>query len=232
LQYILVVVILFVGVVESIRHRKLTVPGAIAGGLIGFFVFIGGGFAGLAMLAAFFLFGTLATSWKRRQKALIGMAQERSGKRNLGQVLANGGVGGLLGLLVLFFPQQASTFVLMMAGAFSSAMADTLSSELGSLYGRKFYNIITFKKDKRGLDGVVSLEGTAIGVFGSAIVAAIYSTGFGWDERFLWIVFAGTVGNLVDSVLGATLERKGILHNDVVNFSNTLIAALLVWLLA
>lgn len=225
MQYILVVILLFVGVVESIRYRKLTRAGAIAGGVAGFCIFVGAGWTGIAMLAAFFLLGTLATSWKRRQKTAMGMMQERGGQRKLGQVLANGGVAGLLGLVSLFFPQHKSLFAFLMAGSFSSAMADTLSSELGSLYGKKFYNIISFKRDQKGLDGVVSLEGTLIGVLGSAVIATIYSIGFGWNTHFLWIVLVGTIGNLADSVLGATLERKQVINNDVVNFSNTLIAA-------
>ena len=113
----------------------------------------------------------------------------------------------------------------MMAAAFSSATADTLSSELGSLYGRKFYNILSFKKDTRGLDGVISVEGTLFGVIGSMLIAVVYSAGFGWGENFFLIIIAGTIGNLADSLLGALWERKRLLHNDVVNFLNTLIAA-------
>jgi uncharacterized protein (TIGR00297 family) len=232
LKYILVVILLFIGVVESIRYRKLTVPGATAGGLIGFFVFLGAGWTGLAMLAAFFLLGTLATSWKRQQKKTMGLAQEKGGQRKLGQVLANGGLGGLLGLLTLFLPQQTTLLALMMAGSFSSATADTLSSELGSIYGKRFYNILTLKIDRRGLDGVISLEGTLIGVAGSAVIAAIYCMGVGWTEHFFWIVIAGTAGNLFDSVLGATLERKQLISNDLVNFLNTALAAALLWLTA
>jgi uncharacterized protein (TIGR00297 family) len=113
-----------------------------------------------------------------------------------------------------------------MAGAFSSATADTLSSELGTVYGKKFYNILTFQKDKKGLDGVVSFEGTGIGIAGSAVMATIYCLGAGWSLAFLWIVIAGTIGNLCDSVLGATVERRQIIGNDVVNFLNTLIGAM------
>ena len=154
------------------------------------------------------------------------MAQEKGGQRRLGQVLANGGVAGLLGLLSVFFPEQKPAFALMMAGAFSSATADTLSSELGTVYGKKFYNILTFQKDKKGLDGVVSFEGTGIGIAGSAVMATIYCLGAGWSLAFLWIVIAGTIGNLCDSVLGATVERRQIIGNDVVNFLNTLIGAM------
>lgn len=227
MPYILVVILLFIGVVESIRHRKLTIAGAIAGGVIGLGIFIGAGWTGLALLALFFLFGTMATSWKRKQKSQIGMMQEHGGQRNLGQVLANGGMAGLLGFLTLFFPEQKGLFALMMACSFSSAMADTLSSELGSLYGKKFFNIITFRQDKRGLDGVVSLEGFLIGMVGSAVIAAVYCSGFGWSKLFYLIVIAGTIGNITDSLLGATLERKHAINNDVVNVVNTLVAALL-----
>jgi uncharacterized protein (TIGR00297 family) len=217
--------------IESIRYRKLTKAGALAGGLIGFLVFAGAGFTGLGMLALFFLAGTAATSWKRRQKSESGMAQEKNGRR-LGQVLANGGAGGLLGLLSLLFPEQKPLFALLMAGAFSSAIADTLSSELGTVYGKSFYNITTFHPDKKGLDGVVSLEGTCIGIAGSVLIATVYCFGYGWTNQFFWIVLAGTIGNLSDSVLGATVERRQILGNDAVNFLNTAIGAAVMLLAA
>jgi uncharacterized protein (TIGR00297 family) len=193
---------------------------------MGFLIFIAAGWTGIAFLALFFLLGTFATSWKRRQKENAGMAQEVGGLRKTGQVMANAGIGGLLGLLALFFPQEKDFLTFLMAGAFSSATADTLSSELGTVYGKKFYNILTLKKDQKGLDGVISLEGTLFGLAGSLLIAVIYSIGYGVDERFIWIAVAGTIGNLLDSVLGATLERKGVIPNDVVNFLNTLVAAL------
>ncbi|HEY1021591.1 MAG TPA: DUF92 domain-containing protein [Flavisolibacter sp.] len=226
MQYIFLVILLFIGVVESIRHRKLTKTAAIAGGLTGFCIFIGAGWTGFALLVLFFMGGTLATGWKRKQKTAIGMMQERGGQRKTGQVLANAGMAGTLGLLALLLPQQKELLALMIAATFSSAMADTLSSELGSIYGKKFYNILTFKQDQKGLDGVVSLEGTLMGLVGSILIAIVYCTGFGWDTCFFILLFAGTVGNLSDSVLGAALERKKQIGNDAVNFLNTLIAAL------
>ena len=46
----------------------------------------------------------------------------------------------------------------------------------------------------------------------------------------LIIILAAIIGNLADSVLGASLERKHYLGNDVVNFLNTLTSALVVLL--
>jgi len=39
-------------------------------------------------------------------------------------------------------------------------------------------------------------------------------------------VIAAFIGSTADSLLGATLEAKGLMDNDAVNFSNTLAGAL------
>jgi uncharacterized protein (TIGR00297 family) len=169
------------------------------------------------------------------EKRRLGLAEENKGRRTAGQVVANAGVAALLGLLAWQVPQYASLAGLMLAGSFAAATADTLSSELGNVYGRRYFNILTFRPDTRGLNGVVSLEGTLLGLAGTAVLAAAYCLGAGWGAAFGWLLVAGTAGNLMDSVLGATLERRGVLGNNAVNFTNTLTGALvagglMVWL--
>ena len=39
------------------------------------------------------------------------------------------------------------------------------------------------------------------------------------------VVVAATAGALIESALGATLEERGVVNNDVLNFINTGIAA-------
>jgi uncharacterized protein (TIGR00297 family) len=225
LQNVSVFILLCITAIVTIVLKKLDAKAAVAAVVIGFAVWLGEGYTGIALLATFFITGTLATSWKMHTKQQGGLAEQHRGQRTATQVIANGGVAAILSLVSFLSVQQQPLLLLMVASGLSSATADTLSSELGNVYGKKFYNIMNFKKDIRGLNGVVSFEGTIIGIAGSSLIALIYSAQAGFTIHFLWIIIAGTIGNLTDSVLGATLERKHILTNDVVNFLNTLTGA-------
>jgi uncharacterized protein (TIGR00297 family) len=230
-DYWLFLFILFITMVIIVKKKKLTTGATIVAAVIGCFIYSGAGFTGIAMIGLFFLLGTSATSFKMNVKEKLGAAEINRGRRTAGQVIANGGVAAIAGILAFVFTGKQELFALLAAGALSAATADTLSSELGTLYGRQFYNILSFKKDTRGENGVVSLEGTFIGIAGSAMIATVFSMGYGWDFRFYWIIVAGTIGNCVDSFLGATLERKQLLPNDAVNFINTLAGALTAFIL-
>ena len=118
----------------------------------------------------------------------------------------------------------------MMAAAFSSAAADTVSSELGMVCGKSFFRITSFRADQRGRDGVVSWEGINLGIMASLVLAIVYFAFHASMRDAVSILIAGTIGNLSDSVLGATLERKNIIGNDLVNFMNTLIASAVILL--
>ena len=225
------IVIVVGGMYYAISRQKLTIPATITGAIIAFSIFAGAGYVGFIMMTMFFLLGTLATAHKVDTKKQIGIAEANKGRRTASQVLANAGFQGLLGLFNVADAQHQSLYLLMIAAAFSSATADTLSSELGSVYGKRFYNILNFKKDLRGLNGVVSLEGTLAGIAGSCIIALLYAIAAGFGKGFIIVIIAGTAGNLFDSVLGATLERKGLLKNDGVNLLNTAFAAVVAWVL-
>ncbi|MFL5739043.1 MAG: DUF92 domain-containing protein [Flavisolibacter sp.] len=214
----------------SIKARKLTRSGALMGGLIALLLFAGTGWMGIILMALFFALAVAATAWKKEWKENRGVAEKNKGRRNAGQVLANAGLAACFGLMIVLFPSFAIQLKVMIAACFSSATADTLSSELGTVFGKKFYHILSLQKDQRGLDGVVSLEGLLIGVFGSAIIALAFGSCMHDQRFFLTVLIAGTIGNLADSVLGAALERKGKLGNNAINFINTLVAALVVLL--
>lgn len=208
--------------------KKLTPAAALTGIIIGECIYIGDGYRGLTELALFFLLGTAATSWKKNEKLTIKGNAAHQPTRNTGQVIANGGVAAILGILACLYPLHKDLYTLMLAASLASATGDTLSSELGMLYGRNHINILTGKPDERGADGVISLEGLLIGLAGSAVIAMTWRTG----KSFIIITLAGLLGNLIDSLLGALFERQGRLGNNTVNFLNTLAAALVAFFLA
>jgi uncharacterized protein (TIGR00297 family) len=224
---LIVLLVLLAGIIFSISRKKLTLPAALTGAVLGWLVYKGGGYTGLAMLTSFFILGTAATSWKKKEKMLIKGHATHQPTRTAGQVIANGGVAALAGLAVLLLPYYGPLLQVMMAASLAAAAADTLSSELGMVYGRRYYHILTWRPDEKGLDGVVSREGWLIGVAASAVIAGVYALGHGWNTRIFFILIgSGTLGNLIDSVLGAVWERKGQLSNNTVNLLNTLAAAL------
>lgn len=225
-------VFLALGAIASVLTKKLTPAASAAGASIGLLIFKGAGYPGIAMLSVFFISGSWATGWQKKHKQLMNRGEKQISGRTAGQVLANGGVAAISGALTWVFPQYAEVTKLMIAGSFAAAMADTLSSELGTVYGRRFYNILTLKADQRGLDGVISIEGTLIGVAAAAIIALIYSCCYAEWHGLMVIIIAGFAGNTIDSLLGATLERNGTIGNNDVNFLNTLFGALFCLLLS
>ncbi|CAM4375295.1 TIGR00297 family protein [Pedobacter westerhofensis] len=224
LKFIPVLLLLIAGVIFSISSKKLTVAGAFTGFVCGLLLYIGAGYLGLLMLTVFFLGGTVATSWGRRKKQVLVKPGDQV-RRTAAQVLANAGMATCIACLRIGYPEYQAVLLVMLSGTLASALSDTLSSELGMLYGKHFYNCISWKKDQCGLDGVVSIEGTLIGLAGAVVIAGMYALTEGMNMSFAVIVIAGAAGNFADSFLGATAERRGILKNDMVNFLSTLFAA-------
>lgn len=222
----LIYILLFTGAVLSVITKKLTPGGASLGLVIGLLTYLGGGYTGITLLTLFFVLSSWATGRGLNKKQALGFAEANKGCRTAGQVFANGGLAAITGALAWHFPSSAHILQLMMAGSLAAATADTISSELGTVLGRRFYNVVTFKKDKRGFDGVISLEGTLAGAGGCVMIALVYGISQGWSKELIWIIIAGITGNFIDSLLGATLERKGIVGNNTVNFMNTAAGAL------
>lgn len=230
MQDLPVLFFLIAGAYFSFYTKKLTLPAAITGFFSAMLIYFAAGYTALSLLAAFFITGTIATVWGKQAKQALQKTGDGT-QRKASQVLANSGTATLLSLMALSIPFHQPV-LLLIAASFSSATADTLSSELGMVYGKRFYNCISLKKEKRGLDGAISIEGTLIGAAGAALIALIYSLFNGFGRDFLIIIFAGIAGNYADSLFGVLLERKKLLNNDWVNFLSTVFAALTAMLLS
>jgi uncharacterized protein (TIGR00297 family) len=205
------------------KFKKLTIQGSLAAGVVGLSVYLADHYRGLLLLLVFFILSVLATSHKKALKFKLNPQSDQSGGRTAAQVFANGGVAAICALMGIADLERLPIYLVMLASSLASALADTLSSELGIVYGRRYYNAITFKKDSNGLDGVISLEGTLIGAIGAFLVGISFA---GFSVTAVLIGLAGVIGNFSDSLIGATLERKGVIGNNFVNFLNTFIAAI------
>ncbi|WP_330631751.1 DUF92 domain-containing protein [Halocatena halophila] len=209
----------------SYALETASITGMLSGVVIAFVTIVLGGFEWFAVLIAFFGGGGLVTKFRYETKRDRGLAQDNEGARGGGNVIAN----SLVALLAVlgnataeFIGLSPSVFVLAFAGAVATAMSDTLSSEIGGLYGPPRL-ITTLKPVAPGTDGGVTLQGFFAGIAGAGVIALL-SIGL-FDSvtiaGSLIVVAAGTIGMLVDSLLGATIEGAA-LGNMGVNFLATL----------
>ncbi len=207
--------------------RTVDRGGAVAGAGLGAVVYLFGGWRALLLLLVFFALGSAATRVGFARKSAAGVAEARGGRRGAGSALANGAVPA--GCAVLAATSgEPRIFLAALAAALAGAAADTVSSEIGQVWGGPPRLVTTGRVVPAGTDGAISLVGTAAGLAAAAAVAALAR----WLDllpagALVPIALVGLAATTADSFLGATLERRGLLGNDAVNFLATLTAALL-----
>jgi uncharacterized protein (TIGR00297 family) len=203
---------------------------AFAAGIpVGVLVVAGTGLRGFAVLLTFFVIGSAVSKFGYQKKAALGAAQDEGGRRGSKHAVANCSTGVLLGLVALVNPEHAGLLLLGMVASFATALGDTTSSELGSIYGKSPLLLTTFKRVPPGTEGAVSMEGTLIGV-GFALLLSVV----GWALGLIPLagVLVSTAGAFVgmsfESYLGAATKS---LDNELLNFLNTVVGAVAAMLL-
>ncbi len=170
-------------------------------------------------LILLFLLTFAATRFKRRVKQSSGLAEPRHGRR-ASQIVANLGVAGLCAAIG-FYPG--------LLAALAEATADTVSSEVGQALGGPTRLLTTLRPVSPGTDGGISLRGTTAGILAATLIVLTGAPALPSWRIAAAILASGVAGLLFDSLLGATVERRGLLGNDLVNASSSLASVLLVW---
>lgn len=229
--------VFFVLYVINLKFKWLSQSGFVFAAILGSIVLMNG--MSLWPLIVFFLMGTLSG---KLNKSDISDAKH-SKPRDAFQVLANG--GGVLVLILiqtLLCPSEnLDTFMLVSVAV---ACSDTLSSEIGMRFGKKAYNIFTWREVPKGLSGGVSISGF-FGAFIGAFAIALFD-----ENEFGFILFWGIMGSILDSVFGMLFQAKylnaGVLSdrkegnlvkgyafvtNDFINFLSNILVLILSLLL-
>jgi len=243
--------------------KLLSRSGAIATAIVGFIVFGLGGGKFLVPLLVFFATSSVLSRVGRRRKAGANATAVKGATRDAGQVLANGGVAALIALLFqplghLMSLEMPRYLLLLYLAALATVNADTWSTELGGLSTAAPRLLSNWKQVPAGTSGAI----TGLGLF-AALAGSLVITLSGWlvwrlnAAEFVVVAWAGFLGSLFDSVLGASVQAlyrdpltgqpteqprtanvshaliRGVpwVNNDVVNFLASVVGVLCAFLL-
>lgn len=205
-------------------RSALSKSGALGALIVGTLVFASGGLAWAVLLIAFFVTSSVLSHYKARTKEPLAEKFQKGHRRDLGQVLANGGWSALLALAYAFAPHPI--LFVAFAGAMATVNADTWATELGVLSKTPPRLITTGRVVPVGTSGGITLLGTFV-AFAGALLIGILALLFSSVLRLPSSVFhlpsfvlrppssvlylivipvAGLLGSLFDSLLGATVQ--------------------------
>ncbi len=207
------------------RAKTVGVSGWIGGAVIGFVIYacLGGG--AWLFLFATFLLASVTSRLGLKRKLLLGIAEDRGGRRGAGNAMANCGIAAAAAIAAVTTPHREAALLVFVA-ALTAGGSDTVASEIGKAFGRATFLVTTFRRAPAGTPGAMSLEGTAAGLMSAVTLAALAVVlQLIPSPAVVAVSVAATIGALVESALGATLEGPGILNNDMLNFLNTAVAA-------
>jgi len=187
------------------RKGSLTPSGVLGAILTGTAVFGLSGWPGGLALVAFFVSGSLLSKLFRHRKAAVEADFAKTGTRDIGQALANGGVAAVAA--VGYAATGEAAWLGAVLGSLAAAAADTWATELGVLSRTPPRLVTTFRPVPPGTSGAVSLHGTLAAVGGGLFIGVVGALADPFWWRLLhWVVLAGLLGSFLDSLLGATVQ--------------------------
>lgn len=193
---------------------SLSLSGSAAAVLLGTSMFALGNLAWFGTLIAFFISSTLLSKLKHQRKSAAESGYAKGGRRDAGQVAANGGLGLLLCIGNAVWPDPA--WWIIFVGVMATVNADTWATEIGGMSVSTPRSIINGMRVPAGTSGGVTELGLLASLLGGAFIGLVS----GWFNQIgdsgyrigtlaaLIILGAvsGLIGSLADSWLGATFQ--------------------------
>jgi len=203
------------GIATLAYWRGALAPSGVVGAVIvGTLVFASGGVAWASVLVAFFVTASALSHYKARAKAALAEKFQKGHRRDVGQVLANGGWSALLALVYAFVPQPI--LFVAFVGAIATVNADTWATELGVLSKTAPRLITTGRIVPTGTSGGITALGTLVAFCGALFIGAAAFLSYSLSPYVfrpssfvpfgVLIPLAGLLGSLFDSLLGATVQ--------------------------
>ena len=191
----------------ALWHRSLAPSGAVGAVVVGTATFACGGWAWGLLLVLFFVTSSALSHFREGAKRDAARAFEKGNRRDLAQVVANGGFAAALAVAAACEPWNG--WFVMFVGTLAAVAADTWATELGVLNPSKPRLITSWNPVEMGTSGAISVYGT-LAALGGAFLIALLGGALGPAGRF-WanletITVAGLLGALFDSFLGATVQ--------------------------
>ena len=200
--------------------RSLSGSGLAAAVALGTMMYAIGSAIWFGSLIAFFISSTLWSKWKKRAKTAAESGYEKSGRRDAGQVFANGGLGLLLCAAYWAWPHPLWWYGFL--GVMAAVAADTWATEIGGLSRTPPRSIKTGRRVPPGTSGGVSRLGLGASLAGGLFIGAAAWTllaavpGQAAPDSIaaaarpaVWVAVAGVaglIGSLADSWIGATWQ--------------------------
>lgn len=215
------VILLFILGFITYYRKSLDLFGSAVMIIMGIVIIFSAGTNWLLLIILFLIMSLAATRYSKKYKRSLGQFEGRRTSKN---VISN----GVVACFMAAFGGYYLPFVAGFIGAIATATADTLASEIGVL-DQNPRLITTFQKVDPGTNGAVSTLGTAVGIFGAAIIGiAAYFLGILSDPliSITVAIISGTIGCFMDSILGALFENRGLITNEHVNLMATIVGAI------
>ena len=215
-------------VLISEKYRVLDRLGVYAAAALGLVVGGLGHWTWLVILLGFLGTSHKATKWRFDEKTAKGLSESSDGHRSWGNVVANGGLPGLVAIISWLLGDHENGLWIF-AASVAVAASDTFASEIGCL-DERVRMITTMKKCEPGLNGGFSPNGQMAALVGSSIIAVLAFLSDQNVELTLLVAVIGWLGCQVDSFLGAILENRGLMTKGTVNAAAITSGIIAMWL--